>query len=203
MPPLVHDIARRAGGVGPVPELERHRDAEPGDPLVLRRVEPGAHPLDAGAYEIQNLARRRVAVGILQHRADIAEKIDQHEFGAPAPDLQPDEIGAVGIERHRDGWLADLSAHRRLAQQQAFLLELAHDDRDGLRRQPRHARDVGLGEAAVLADEREHEALVLVAHAALVGAAMVSGCLPIPTNRVLRPPISTLNSPVVPLRFFA
>ena len=171
--PLVHDLARRAGGVGPVPQLERHGDAEPGDALVLRGVEPGAQALDAGADEIDGLARRRIAVGILQHGADVAEEIDQHQLGAAAADLQAEEIGAVGIERHRDGWLADLAAHRRLAQQQAFVLQLAHDDRDGLRRQPGHAGDLGLGKAAVLADERKHQALVVVAHAALVGAAMV------------------------------
>ena len=82
----------------------------------------------------------------------------------------PSGLSDIGIE----GWPI-LPRTGSLAQQQAFLLQLAHDDRDGLRRQPGHARDLGLGEAAVLADQRQHEALVVVAHAALVGAAVDSG----------------------------
>ncbi len=91
------------------------------------------------------------------------------------PIFRPMKKAPSGIERHRDRGLADLAAHRLLAQQQAFLLELAHDDRDGLRRQPGHARDVGFGQAAVLAHQRQHEPLIVVAHAALVGAAVECG----------------------------
>ena len=136
VPPLVHDVARRAGGVGPVPQLERHGDAKAGDALVLRRRQACPQPLDAAIDEIENLARRRIAVGILQHPPDVAEEIDQHQFGAAASDLQPDEEGSVGIERHRDGRLPDLAALGRKAQQQPFVLELAHDDGNGLGRKP-------------------------------------------------------------------
>ena len=135
------------------------------------------------ADELDRLARRRVAVGMLQHGRARCREIDQHQFGAAPADLQAEEERAFGIERHRDRGLADLAAHRLLAQQQAVVLELAHDDRDGLRREPGHAGDVGLGQAAVLAHQRQHQALVVVAHAALVGAAAGTGCRPARQNR--------------------
>ncbi len=135
-----------------------------------RELRPAADPLDAVLDEIDSFARRRVAVGISKHGAHIAEKVDQHEFGASAADLEAEEVGALGIERHRDGRLADLSAHRLHAQEKAFFLKFPHDDRNGLRRKSGHAGDVGLGQAAVLPDQGEHQALVAIAHAALVGA---------------------------------
>ena len=59
----------------------------------------------------------------------------------------------------------------RLAfEQQAIIAELVHDDGNGLRRKPGHAGDFDLGQLPVEADQREHKALVVEAHAGLVGA---------------------------------
>ena len=75
--------------------------------------------------------------------------------------------------------------------QQAVFLQFAHDDRDGLRRKAGHARYVGFGQAAVLAHERQHQPLIVVAHAALVGATVQTalGCLgrTVPRNAGLHP----------------
>ena len=111
----------------------------------------------------------------MQHGTDCADEIDQHQFCAAAPDLQAKEERAFRIERHRDERLSDTAAHRLLARQQVVRLQHAHDDRDRLRRKPGHAGDIRLGETAMLAHQRQHHTLVVVAHTALVGAAAEAG----------------------------
>ena len=58
---------------------------------------------------------------------------------------------------------------------------------------PRHAGDLGFGEAAMLAHKRQHHPLVVVAHAALVGAAMEAAVGRF-RRTVLGLPISTRGS---------
>ena len=137
-------------------------------------VSPARMRLMPSRDEFDGLARRRVAIGKLQHGPDGAEEIDQHQLGAAPADLQAEEERAFRVERHRDRGLADLAAYRLVAQQQAFVLQLAHDDGDGLRRQSGQPRDLGLGEAAMAAHQRQRQALIVVAHPALVGAAVVA-----------------------------
>ena len=78
-----------------------------------------------------------------------------------APDLESDGEGAFRVERKRHQRLADLAAPRRLLDEQTVGLKLAHDDRHGLRRQAGQPRDLGLGQAAVAADQRQRQALVI------------------------------------------
>lgn len=181
--PFVHDLAWRAGRVGPVPQFERHGNAEPRDTPVLLGREVGANAGDGFKRKVDCLSRRRIAVGKLAQGANIAEKIDQNDFRAAPAYLQAEEIGTVRIERHGHGRLPDLATNRLLPQQQAVVLQLAHDHRNRLDRKLRHARDVGLGQAATPAHQRKHEPLIMVAHAALVCAARETAFLRTSLNR--------------------
>ena len=89
---------------------------------------------------------------------------------AAPPDLDADEEGALGVERQRHHRLADPPALRLAAPEQAVGLEVAHDHRHRLRRQPGHPRDLGLGQRPVPADEAQHQPLVLRPHPGLVRA---------------------------------
>ena len=103
----------------------------------------------------------------------------------------PSGLSEKGTER-----LANLAALRRFLEQELVGLELPDDDRDGLRRKSGEPCDLGLGQAAVAADQRQRQALVVEAHPALVGAAgQASAPLPktcaatCPIHRHARPPV--------------
>jgi hypothetical protein len=55
--------------------------------------------------------------------------------------------------------------------------ELTHDDGSRLRRQAGHARNVAFRQAAVMAHQRKHNALIVLAHARLIGALVEQGRL--------------------------
>ena len=67
--------------------------------------------------------------------ADAAGKVDEDEVEAAPPHLGAEEVGALRVERHRHRRLAHPPALRLAAPEQAVGLEVAHDDRDGLRRE--------------------------------------------------------------------
>ncbi len=139
---------------------------------------------------------RRIGIGLVQELEDLAGEVDQVEIDAAPADLQPEAQRALGVQRVRHQRLADLAAQRLAAQQQAIGLERIGDDRDGLRRQPGHAGDIGLGQVAVAADQRQHQALVVEAHAGLVGAARGSRR---PRSRGSRvPPVVTVDDLLTP-----
>ena len=114
---------------------------------------------------------RRIAIGIAHRAAHAADEIQQHEIGAAAADLQADGKRAIGIERQRHRRLADLALLRFLFQQQPVGFELLDDDRHRLRRESGKARDLGLRQAAMAADQRQRQALIIETHPALIGAA--------------------------------
>ena len=116
---------------------------------------------------------RGVGVGdsrSLRPVADAADEVDEHDLEAAPPDLGAEEVGALGVERHRHERLADPAALRLPAAQQPVGLEVADDHRDRLRREPGHPRDLGLRQRPVAADEAEHQPLVLRPHPGLVRA---------------------------------
>ena len=162
---------RRADLLGPAPELEGHREAEPGDAAGAvgeeRRAGGGL-----GADPADRLARGGVGVADAGAVADAADEIDQHEVEAAPAHLDAEEEGALGVERERHRGLPDAAALRLAAAEQVVGLEVAHDDGDGLRREAGHPRDLGLGQRAVAADKAEHQPLVLRAHAGLIGATL-------------------------------
>ena len=125
----------------------------------------------ARAGEIEDARGRRIAVGLVQACSGRPRKSMRKRSLERRPILRPKKNAPFGIEREGHRGLADPAALRRLLQQQPVGLELPHDDRDGLRRQPGQPRDLGLGEAAVAADQREDQPLVVEPHAGLVGAA--------------------------------
>jgi hypothetical protein len=164
--PCGHRRFRRTAPLDPVPELEGNRDAEPRDPvrpLAEHRLEP-AHRRDDRR---DRLVRARKGVVLAHLVPDRAEEVDHHHIEAAPPDLGAEKVGAVRVERMRHRRLADLPALRLAAHEQVVGLELAHDHRNGLRRQPGHAGDLGLGERAVPADQRHHQPLVLLAQLGL------------------------------------
>jgi hypothetical protein len=108
----------------------------------------------------------------MQHGTDTAEKINQHEIGAAPSYFQAEKECTLRIERHGDQRLADATAQRLLARQQFVGFKHAHDDRTRLRRKPGHPGDGGLGKAAMLAQKRKHHALIVIAHATLIGTVM-------------------------------
>ena len=170
--PFVHDRLRRADRIGPFPQFERRGNANSGDPFALLWRQRLHHLRHALGGEAEDRFRRRIIIRHMQHGTDVAEKIDQHQIGAAAPDLQPKEKCAFRIERHGDQWLADAAAQWLLARQELVSFQHAHDDRARLRRKSGHPGDRRLGEAAVLAQKRKHHALVMIAHATLVCTVM-------------------------------
>ena len=161
---------RRADLLGPGPELERHRDAEAGDAAGVRAEQRLAGG-DLGPDPADRVARRREGVARGGAVADAADEVDEHDLEAAAADLGAEEEGALRIERQRHQRLADPAALRLAAADQPVGFEMAHDHRDGLRREAGHPRDLGLRERPVTADQAQDQALVLLPHAGLVRAA--------------------------------
>ena len=114
------------------------------------------------------LVRSREGVCEAGAVADGADEIDQHHVEAAPTDLGADEESALGIERHRHRGLADPAALRLAPLQQPVGLEVAHDHRDGLRREPGQAGDLGLGERAVPPHQGQDQPFVLQAHSGLI-----------------------------------
>jgi hypothetical protein len=162
---------RRAELVGPAPELEGHRDAHARNPPPQGRGQRTGDGGQRAGHEIHHRIRRGPAVDLPLRAAHPAQKIDQRQIRRPPPDLEPQKERAIGRQRHRHRGLADLAAHRLAAQQKAVRLQRAHDDRDGLRRKARHPRDVGFGQRAVLAQQRQHQPFVMRPHSRLIGPA--------------------------------
>ncbi len=153
IPPRLHRVARRVDRVEPVPEFEWRRDADPGDPALLARVQVGHQMGMALGKKIHDRRWRRVGVVPLALHAQPPGHVDQHQVGALAADVEAEGQYSVGIERHRDRRLADLAADRRATDQQPVLLERADDDRDGLRRQVGPPRNLGAGQATMPLDQ--------------------------------------------------
>lgn len=171
-PPLVHRAFRRADLVCPVPQFERGRDTDTRDPAAHFQRKIRRQAFDALGNEFQDSGHSRPGIGPVQRTALTADEIHEHKIGRTPPDLEAEGIGSVRIERHRDRRLADAAALRLAALEQPVLLERAHDDRDGLRRQSGQARDVGLGQRAMPANQRHHQPFIVGAHAGLARTAM-------------------------------
>ena len=107
----------------------------------------------------------------MQLAANAADEVHQDDVEAAPPDLDAEREGAVGIERQRDGGLADATAFERFAAKQSVALELADDLGDGRRRQSGEPGNRGARQGTVLADERQDEPLIVEAYAGLIGAA--------------------------------
>jgi hypothetical protein len=103
--------------------------------------------------------------------ADPADEIEQHEIGTAAPDLESEGVGAVRVERYRNGWLTDASTLWLLLENQTVRFELLDDHRDRLCRQSRQAGDLRLRQTPMATNERQRQPLIIKAHAALVRAA--------------------------------
>ena len=160
----------RADFLAPVPELEGHGEADACDPAgaFAEQILAGG---DLGPEELGDRFGGGVTIADAGVAPDAAGEVDEHRLEAPASDLRADEEGALGVERHRNQRLADAAALRLAAAEQAVGLEMAHDDRDRLRREAGHPSDLRLGERALAANDAEHQPLVLGAHAGLVGPA--------------------------------
>jgi hypothetical protein len=161
--PGVHRIARQADDAAPLPDLERHGDAEPRDPPRGRGPEVLRLPDHGIGGEAQDLGGHGILVGQPGPCHDRAHEIGQHQFRTAPPDLQPEEEGPVRGEGDRHRGLPHLAPHRLSLAQQPLGLECAHDDRDGLRRQPGQPGDPRLGQRPVLADDGQDEPFVMVA----------------------------------------
>ena len=98
--------------------------------------------------EIEDVVGDGVVVGVARGGADAADQVDEHDVAAPPADLQAEREGAVRIEGEGHRRLADPAALAALLDDEPVGLELAHDHRDGLRRQPGQARDLRLRQAA-------------------------------------------------------
>ena len=83
------------------------------------------------------------------------------------PTLAPMKKAPSGSSDIGTEGLADPAALRLAPLQQPVGLEVAHDHRDGLRRQPGQAGDLGLGERAVPPNQRQDQPFVLKAHSGL------------------------------------
>ena len=135
--PRLHGAARCTDLFLPVPQLERHGDADAGNPRPRFRGKPTRQRGAAGADEVEEVGRIGVGISVMQLVTNAADEVHQDDVGAAAPDLHPEGEGAVGIERQRDRGLADATALKRLAAQEPVALELADDLGDRRRRQSR------------------------------------------------------------------
>ena len=143
-------------------------DADHARPMRAQRsLEVGQALRDGG----QHLGRVGVCVAGVDALHHLAAKVRHHDLQAAPPDLDADAERALRMERQRHRGLADLAAHPVLLAQQTVLEQAPHDDGHGLARQVRDARQLGLGQGAVVAHCLKHDALVELAHAHMVGAA--------------------------------
>jgi hypothetical protein len=154
----------------PRPHLIRGGDAEPGDPADPFRRQALQQLVDAFHGEAADSLGRRVAIDLMQEFQDLAVEIDEIEVGAAAADLEAEGEGALGVERIGHGGLPHPSALRLALEQQAIGSQLVDDERNGLGGEAGQAGDIGLGEARMVADERQHQALVIEPDARLVAA---------------------------------
>ena len=115
----------------PGPKLERHRHAHPADPARAGRL--AARPPAAAAPRprrppprpASDSGRPAAATPRTRPRKSISDQVRR-----PPPDLQPEEIRPVRVQRHRHRRLADPAPHRLAPQQQPVLLQRAHDHAD-------------------------------------------------------------------------
>ncbi len=171
--PGVHLGLGGADGVHPGPELEGHGDAHAAHAGALDRGQRRQRAGQRVGHEGQHRVGRRPGPGAAVRGAHAPHHVDQHQFGRPAPELQPQKVGAVGGQRQRHRGLPDPAAHRFAAPDQAVGLHRAGDDADGLGRQAGDARHVGLRQRPVLAQQAQDQPFVVRPHARLVGAAQV------------------------------
>ena len=86
--PAVHRVLRQADDTGPLPDLVRHRHTQSRHALRLVRCELADELVDRRLGELQDAGRRRVSVCQLSAGDDLAEEVDQHQFGTASADLQ-------------------------------------------------------------------------------------------------------------------
>ena len=115
-----------------------------------------------------------VGEGVVEHHAltHVAGEVDQQPVGAAAADLDADGKRAVGVQSNGHRGLAHAATHRGFAAQQLVFVQPGGDEANGLRREARDARHLGLGQAAVGAQSLQHHALVELAQPYVVGAAL-------------------------------
>ena len=154
----------------PAAQRQRCRHAHAGQP-VAQRAQAGhavvEHALQFGEQR-DRIGEVVLHAEALAHRA--GEVDHQHVHAAPA-DLDADRERAIRIERDRHRGLADPPAQRLALDQQAVVDQGVDDQRDRLRAQVGEPSQIGLGQLAVEADRLQHHALVVLAHADVVGAA--------------------------------
>src|SRR5262245_15067743 len=98
--------------------------------------------------------------------ADGAGEIDEHKVAAAAADLQAERQSPARVEGEGYRRLADLAPLARLLDDETVPLQRTHDDGDRLRRQSRQPGYLGLGQAAVPADQRQDQPFIVEADAA-------------------------------------
>ena len=154
----------------PAAHLERRAHADPHQPCAQR---PQAVPqrIQVAPERGQQGFCIRKRVGQAFALAHHTRKVDQQAVRAAPADVDTDGKRAVRVQRQRHRWLADAPAYAFVANQQAVVLQPRGDQADGLRGQAGQARQIGLGQAAVLAYRLQHHALIELAHAHVVGAA--------------------------------
>ncbi len=168
-------ILRRADLLGPVPQLEGRGDPEACDPEPLCGGKIAQEFVHRRLDEDHEVLRGGELVGLVNGPPDIAGEIEKDQVARAPAHLEADREGAIGVELEGHQRLAHLAALRRAPPQQAIGLELADDDGHRLGRQTGEPCHFRLGQPAVQPHQRQHQALIIKANAALRGAARIGG----------------------------
>ena len=122
-----------------------------------------------------NLRHQHLWIGVVvvhlmaQHR--LTAKIGHQQFQVASAHLNTNAVSPFGVERQRHRGLPDLAANALLLDQQIVVEQTPHDDGHRLGGQLGQTRQVSLGNGPMVADGLQHNALIELAHAAVVGAA--------------------------------
>ena len=118
-------------------------------------------------------------IGVVDRLAGNTIQPNQNQITRAPPHLEANGKGPLRRQGEGLQWLAHLALLRFALAEKAFLLQLADDDRDCLRRQSREPRNFRLGQTAVGANQRQNQAFVIEADTRLrrsTHAALLAGC---------------------------
>jgi hypothetical protein len=148
-----------------------HGDADAQEAIGIGIEAPGLSELGHHApHGGQRAVGARLVDGSGSAGADAAGEIGQHPHQHLMVELQPDGIGAVGIDGKRRRGLAAAGPARGRRLQYAGLLELGHDIGDGLGGKRGEARDLGPRQGAVQAYGLDDDAAVMRSRLLEIGA---------------------------------